>query len=464
MAIKAAQNPATPTKPAEEPGKGYFSGIAVPTREALDRCIQCGMCLPHCPTYVELKVERASPRGRAALIRLAADGRMELNPSFSEQMNLCLDCRACETACPAGVRIGYLIESARSQVEQHMRRNPLIRLFRQFVFEWLFMRHERLEWAAWPLRVYQKSGLRSLVHRLRLNRLLPKTLRFMEELPPKDLKKPFRLRVPEVLPAHGPQHARAGYFLGCMMSLLFDKTTNATVEALRNGGCEVVTPRGVRCCGAPLMSEGFKHKAPDLMKFNIDLFEGLNVDYIVTDCAACGAALKEYAELFEDDPEYREKAERFSAKAREITEFLGNWEHFAGGEMPGPSCKCGGAEGGCNEPRKAVYDAPCHLCHARGVWDEPVRLARRAPGIELVPLKEADWCCGSAGLYNITHHDMAMRILERKMDHIESAGAKVVLTANPGCMLQLDYGARKRGLDVEVKHVVELFGTGQNRF
>ncbi len=441
--------------------KGNFAGEGIPKDAEMQRCIQCGMCLPHCPTYIELDKERASPRGRAALVKWVGDGKLEIDQSFSDQMYLCLDCRACETACPVGVKIGYLIEGSRAQVEQNKPMNPFIRLFRQFVFGWLFMRHWRLELVALPLRVYQNTGLQKVVHSLGLLNLMPKVLRFMEELPPQGLKRPFRKTIPDVIPAEGKEHARVGYFLGCMMSILFNKTTNATVNVLKRSGCTIVTPKEIRCCGAPLMADGFKPKARELMKFNIDLFEKLDVDYIISDCAACGAAMKEYAEIFEDDPEYREKAKRFSGKAREITEFLGDWEHFKGGEMPSPECRCGG-NGECDAPKqdapkkKVTYDAPCHLCHAQQVWEQPINVIKQIPDIEFQPLKETDFCCGSAGIYNITNHDMSMKILDKKMERIEENGADIVLTANPGCMLQLDYGIRKHGLKMQVKHVVEM--------
>jgi len=433
---------------------GHFDGVNVPDYEAILNCIRCGMCLPQCPTYSIFKVERASPRGRAALIRSVADGKLEITKNFADQIFLCLDCRACETACPSGVRIGYLIESARSQVEQHMRRNPLVALFRRVIFTWLFMRHWRLEWAVWPMRLYEKTGLRKLLHKIGFFSLLPKQLGFMEALTPEGLQKPFRKTLPHELPAQGEEKARVGYFLGCMMSLLFNKTTNATVNVLKRSGCRVVTPKEIRCCGAPLMSEGYKFKAETLMRFNIDLFEKLNVDYIVTDCAACAASLKEYGEIFEEDPEYREKAHRFSRKVREVTEFLAAWPHFTGPALPASACGC---QGECDGKKKRVtYDAPCHLGHAQQVWDPPKQLLRRIPDIDYVELPESDWCCGSAGLYNITHFSTAIKILDRKMENVAKTGADIICTANPGCLLQLAYGVKKYGLPMEVKHVVEM--------
>lgn len=422
---------------------GFFEGPSTPDYDKILNCVRCGMCLPHCPTYSEMKVERASPRGRAALIRAVADGKLEINQGFSDQVFLCLDCRACETACPSGVRIGYLIENARSQVEQHKPQSIFFRIFRNFIFNWLFMRHWRMELAALPIRLYQQLGIRSLVHGSGILNLMPKRIRFMEALTPNGLKQPFRKTLPNEVPAMGDEKARVGYFLGCMMSIMFNKTTNSTVNVLTRSGCRVVTPKTIRCCGAPLMSEGFKHKALELMKNNIDTFLKLDVDYIVTDCAACGAAIKEYEEIFEHDPEYREKAKQFSEKCREITEFLGDWKYY----VPPVSA---------HENLKVIYDEPCHLCHAQQVWTQPKKLIDETPGVERVNLPESEWCCGSAGIYNITHHDMAMKVLNRKMDKIAGTGANVVLTANPGCLLQLDFGVKENGLPMEVKHVIEL--------
>jgi len=428
---------------------GYFKGENIPSYETILNCIRCGMCLPHCPTYNIMKVERASPRGRAALVRSVADGRLELTHNFADQVYLCLDCRACETACPSGVRIGYMIESARSQVEQNAQSNPFVKVLKNFLFGWLFHRHWRLEMAAFPLRIYQKSGLQNLLHKIGLFKILPKQLGFMEALSPRGLTVPFRHTLPELVPARGEEKARVGYFLGCMMSIMFNKTTNATVNILNRSNCTVVTSKDIRCCGAPLLTEGYKHKALDLMRHNVDLFEKMNVDYIVTDCAACAASCKEYGEFLEDDPDYREKAKSFSSKVREINEFLADWPHTAKAE-----------KSPFDKPVKALYDEPCHLCHAQGIWEQPKKMIRSVPDVELVDLPEADWCCGSAGVYNVTHYDMSMKILDRKMDNVEQVEADILLTANPGCLLQLAYGVQQRKLPLKVMHIVELLDDG----
>lgn len=443
-------SPSQSTSHDNKPTKqGYFEGVNIPDYTAILNCIRCGMCLPHCPTYNEMKMERASPRGRAALVRAVADGRLELNQSFAEQVYLCLDCRACETACPSGVRIGYLIESARAQVEQSAIQNPLVRAIKHFLFGWLFLRHWRLEMVVFPLRIYQQSGLQSLLHKIGVMKLLPKRLRFMEALTPKGLTTPFRFTLPDVVPSRGEEKTRVGYFLGCMMSMMFNKTTNATVNVLNRSNCTVVTPKDIRCCGAPLLSEGYKKEAFDLMRYNVDLFDQLNVEYIVTDCAACAAACKEYAEILEDDPAYHEKAKRFSAKVHEINEFLAIWPHTA---VPEKSP--------FDSPKKVAYDEPCHLCHAQQVWKQPREIIASVPGVELVPLPESEWCCGSAGVYNITHYDMSMKILDRKMANVAKTGADVLLTCNPGCLLQLSFGVKEKGLPMEVKHIVELLDDG----
>ena len=432
-----AQETATPANPL-----GYFDGVDVPDYEKILNCMRCGMCLPACPTYNLKQVERSSPRGRVALIRAVADGRLELSQGVADEAYLCLDCRACETACPAGVRVGYLIEAARSQVEQHHIRPWWQRLTRWFVFEFLFMRQWRMELFAIPLRVYQKTGLRKLVKRLGLLKILPRDLRFMEEIVPDGIGKPLRLEIADEVPAVGEEKARVGFFLGCMMSILFAKTSRATVDVLTKSGCRVITPKAQRCCGAPLATEGYKDRVKDLARFNVDLFETLDVDYIVSDCAACGCVLKEYEEMLEHEPDYAERARVFSEKVRDITQFLDEWPHFdsSKGSFQGRVC----------------YDQPCHLQHAQKVSREPHRLIEEVRDLEYVALPESDWCCGSAGTYNITHHETSMEILDRKLDNIEHIRPDVLLTANPGCLLQLDWGVKQRGLDTKVMHVTEM--------
>jgi glycolate oxidase iron-sulfur subunit len=304
----------------------------------------------------------------------------------------------------------------------------------------------RLEMLMLPVAIYQRLGLQWLVRKTRvLHWALPNKLRllaFMEELLPERIPlRSLRQRIAVTVPPQGEKRYRVGFFLGCVMSTVFAETSQATVRVLSENGCEVVTPKTQKCCGAPHAEEGDFESVKRFARENIALFEQYDVDYIICDCAACGAQTKEYAELLHDDPAWRERAARFSAKVRDIMEFLG--------EIP------------LKEPRAVLeqrvsYHEACHLCHAQKVREQPVRVLESVPGVELQPLKESDMCCGSAGIYNLTHNERSMKILDRKMTNIEATEADVVLTGNPGCLLQLDYGRRAAGSDKPVLHPVQV--------
>ncbi len=304
----------------------------------------------------------------------------------------------------------------------------------------------RLEWLMLPVALYQRLGLQWLVRKTRVLRwALPKRLKllaFMEELLPERIPlRSLRKRIATVVPPQGEKRYRVGFFLGCIMSTVFAETSQATVRVLSENGCEVITPKTQKCCGAPHAEEGDFEAVRRFAKENIALFERYNVDYIICDCAACGAQTKEYAELLSDDPQWRERAAGFSGKVRDIMQFLG--------EIP------------LNQPKAVLekrvsYHEACHLCHAQKIRDEPVRVLESVPGISLSPLKESDMCCGSAGVYNITHNERSMLILDRKMANIEATDAEIVLAGNPGCVLQLDYGRRTAGSDKPVLHPVQI--------
>ncbi len=451
----------------EKPCEDLFKGVGVPDYETILNCMRCGMCLSHCPTYSIARIERSSPRGRVALIRAVADGQLDLSDGFAGEVFYCLDCRACETACPASVPVGTLIEAARSQVEQREGRG-LLRRLRERLFSYLFNYTPRLERVAFALRLYQKTGIRRVVEESGVLNMLPPTLQFMEEILPDRLQRPLIRTIPEEIPAEGEQHSRVGFFLGCMMSILFSRASRSTVRLLSESGCRVITPKEQRCCGAPLASEGYKHTVSDLARFNIDLFEKYDVDYIVTDCAACGCVLKEYADLLEDDPQYAERARKFSGKVRDISEFLAHWPHYRKPKNDSYTLRrlCGRESAGSAEAKKKAvriaYDQPCHLQHGQGISKEPQNLLKEIPGVEYVNLPESDWCCGSAGLYNITHHAASMQILDRKMRHIKDVSPDVLVTGNPGCLLQLAYGVKKDGLPVRVCHPSELLSASHD--
>jgi len=416
-----------------------FDDIDPPSYDRILGCIHCGLCLPKCPTYSVLGVEADSPRGRVYLIKSVADGVLPINEKFVEHMYMCLDCRACETACPSGVHFGEIMEAARGQIERNWKRSFLERFLRDAVFKGLFPYPKRLKLFAALLRFYQQSGLQSWVRRSGLLRVLPGNLEQMEQmLPPlpapgKDLE--------EVTPAKGEKRYRVGFISGCVMNFMFPSINRATVKVLTENGCEVVTPRYQTCCGALNLHSGVREVAKQMARKNIDVFERAQVDYILINAAGCGSTLKEYGILLERDPTYAEKAKAFSRKMRDISEFLVEISF----KKP------------TREIRKRVaYDDPCHLIHGQKISQPPRMLLQSIPGLELVEIKESDWCCGSAGIYNITHPEMSMKLLERKMANILATGAEVIATGNPGCILQIRLGVQKYGMPAEVLHPVEL--------
>jgi len=421
--------------------------LKAPTEEQLLRCIRCGLCLSVCPTYRSVPIETRSPRGRLALIKAVADGQLPVSRNFVEQMSLCLDCRACTTVCPTGVSPGEMVLAARAYLEaEGGKKRPDNsfgrRMGRRLLYRELWPHHRRLERLASLLRLYQRLRLPQLARRTGLLRLLPDRLARMEELLPILPERSLRREIPVVAPAKGETRYRVGFFLGCVMSLVYVEVSRATVRVLQEHGCEVVTPQGQKCCGAPHESDGERDLARQLARDNVGVFERLGrLDAIVTDCAACGAVLKGYGELLAGDRDYAERAGQFSARVADISEFLMRISRRpARRELAW----------------RVTYHDPCHLVHAQGISREPRELLRSIPGIEFVELSEANWCCGSAGTYNLTHPEMSAQILAQKVNNIAATGAEVVVTANPGCMLQLQAGLRRAGLAVRVVHTTQV--------
>ena len=404
--------------------------------EAYLHCIRCGLCLSVCPTYREFLTETASPRGRVALTRKGMEGGLRLSPHLFEQMYACFGCLACNEICPVGIRPADLALEMRV-IQEKVRpagwKRPL--------FEGLIPHPSRMEWATLPLRLYERLGLRRLVYALGLRRLLPARLRDLEAMLPHLPQRPLRRVLPEVSPAQSDERCRVGFFLGCAQSLMFAEESAATVRVLNRNGCTVVTPKETKCCGMPALGYGREDIAHDLARYNIALFERAQVDYIVTDCATCGATLKEYGEMLADDPEWAERAAAFSRKVRDISEFLM--------EIPLEKPKA-------RLDVRVTYHDPCHLRRGQGVWEQPRALMQTIEGVEFVEMEEADWCCGSAGSQLITHPETSLRVLKRKMDHVEATGAEVVASGCPGCQMQLHVGVRRRGLPIEVVHPVVL--------
>jgi glycolate oxidase iron-sulfur subunit len=426
---------ADPTQPsAPHPA---FDAHHPPSREIIDQCVHCGFCLPVCPTYVLWNEEMDSPRGRIYLMKLAADGKSDMNPQWVSHFDSCLGCMACMTACPSGVDYGKLIEATRSQIERNHPRSIAEKLYRRFIFS-TFTRPDRLRMLRLPLLAYQKSGVQALLRRIGILNLLPKKVRAMEALMPQLGASEF---IPSVTPAQGSQRRRVGLLLGCVQREFFPQVNAATVRVLAAEGCEVVAPHDQPCCGALLVHAGEEVSAVVLARKTIDAFESANVDTIITNAAGCGSNVKEYGHLLRDDPQYAARAKAFSSKCKDVTEFLAGLKPRA---QRNPL-----------KLRVAYHDA-CHLQHAQGIRLQPRSLLTNIPGIELVEIPEAAVCCGSAGIYNLVQPDAANALGDRKAELIAPLNVDVIATGNPGCLLQLQSALARSGRKIPVVHTIQL--------
>jgi glycolate oxidase iron-sulfur subunit len=416
--------------------------------EVLQQCMHCGMCLPTCPTYTATRRESASPRGRIAAMRAIADGRAEVTPAFAEEMYFCLGCVACETACPAGVEYGRLLETARAEVEQRgLLDSRRRRLVRAFTLGWLFARRGRLRALGRLLWLYQRSGLQALVRRLGLPRLAGK-LGELEPLTP-TIQSAFT-QIPYQTPAAiaAAPRRRVAVIAGCVQDIAFADVNRDTITVLEANGCEVVVPDRQQCCGSLHAHNGEPAAAAALARTNLAAFDVEALDAIISNAAGCGSHIRHYDRLLAGTPDAA-RAEAWSEKVRDISEFLGEIDCRAPTVSP--------------VAMKVAYHEACHLVHAQKVSAPAQRLLALIPGCELVPLPEATWCCGSAGIYNITQPEMSAKLRDRKMANIAGCGATVVATANPGCMVQLQAGSAVSGPDVRVVHPVTLLAEAYRR-
>ena len=403
-------------------------------------CIKCGFCLPKCPTYRETGLESASPRGRIHLMKLVAKGRLQ-PADIEAQLDLCLGCRACETACPAGVKFGRLLEAGREQTRRAQHLTRWQRRQQQLLYSGLLLHLKRLDLLVDLLWLYQASGLRWLVQNSHLLRLFSEAWSDVELLLPELPSPLIRQRLREWTIPMGHEQRQVGFLTGCVMRSVFADTNAATVRVLTKNGCQVVIPRQVGCCGALHAHQGDLATARLLAQQNIRVFEGHDLEAVIVNSAGCGAMLKEYGQLLEHDELYAQRASAFSGKVKDISEFL------AGLRLNRQMAQL---------PLRVAYDDPCHLLHGQGISHEPRQLLQQIPGVALVPFKEADWCCGSAGTYNLTQPEMSRRLLDRKLQHIAAVDPDVIATGNPGCLLQLAWGVKRAGLRAQVLHPIEL--------
>ena len=423
---------------AAPPGPLALHGLSV---EGVNQCVHCGLCLTSCPTFSELGTEMDSPRGRIVLIKSLAEGRIGLGDATVEHLSLCLDCRACETVCPAGVPYGRLIEAAKAEIERQRPGGPVRRAFRWVNFGLLLGHRRVLALAGAALRAYQASGLQALVRRTGLTRLLPGTLSAWEALLPAMPAAADRAPLPPLTPAAGPRRARVAMLTGCVQSVVFGAHNRATARVLAANGCEVVAPPGQGCCGALNAHGGDHARAVAMARRTVETFEAAGVEAVIVNTSGCGAHLKGYGALLAGDPAWAERAARFARTVQDLAEFL------ARVPLRGPLRPV---------PLTVTYHDPCHVVHGQKIRRQPRELLAQVPGLRVVDLPESDWCCGSAGIYNLTQPEMADRLLRRKVRNVESTGAEAVVTANPGCILQIQAGLRARGLDLPVLHLVDV--------
>lgn len=411
----------------------------IPAYEDYTRCVHCGLCLNHCPTYRLWQLEADSPRGRIRQMILVNEGQLPMSSVFVGHIDKCLDCRACETACPSGVEYGKLVEYARARIQRDYRRPWFSRLVRNLALTRILPSPARIATTAKAVRFYQRSGLQKLARGSGILRLLGLAKR--ESVLPRIDDEFFFDKLGKTFPAVGERRARVALFAGCVANVTFSKLNQATIRVLTANGCEVVVPDQQFCCGALAAHAGVRESARELARRNLTAFRIGEFDAIVTNAAGCGSTMKEYERLFSAEEPEREKALAFQTKVRDVTEFL--------------------AQLGLNAKvrqmaLRVTYQDSCHLLHGQKVREAPRRLLRAIPGLDFVELPYSDICCGSAGIYNVTQTEASLELLEEKMKNAKSTGARVIATANPGCLLQMRAGVQLHRTGQEVLHVVEI--------
>ena len=411
-----------------------------PAEEDLYKCVHCGFCLQACPTYVETGLETESPRGRIALMKAVRSGRIGITDSVIQHWELCIQCRACEAACPSGVPYGRMIEATMAETARQRSSSWVSRLVSAAALNHVLPHQRRLSMVVGGARLYRKSGLHGAVRKLRLLKPFPRALSDLHDSLPDISAHGFGAHG-QVIPARGKERARVGLLSGCVMPLVHGPQMESVVSVLSRNGCEVVIPNGQVCCGAIHSHVGDLEQARRLARSNIEAFFRAGVDAVVVASAGCGVRMKEYGDLLREDPDYGERATRFDSMVKDVHEFL------AALPIAPPA-------GNLNS--KVTYQDSCHLSHAQGITRQPRELMDAIPGVRRVEMEHASRCCGAGGTYTITQREFSLRLLERKMRTVAATGANVLATANPGCAMQLEYGARRFGVPVSVRYVTDL--------
>ena len=427
-------------EPQTSSANSFFAGPDAPAESDLYKCVHCGFCLQACPTYVETGLEAESPRGRIALMKAVNEGRIGITDSVISHWDLCIQCRACEVACPSGVPYGNLIEATMQQVASRRKPGVISRTVASLALKQTLPNQGRLALLVGGMRLYQRSGLQKAVRKSGILNAMPGNLGELEGSMPRLPAEVFRARG-QVYAAQGERKTRLALLSGYVMPLVNGPQMNAVVRALTRNGCDVEITRGQACCGAINSHVGDLETARTLARRNIDAFLGSGVNAVVVASAGCGSRMKEYEHLLRNDRRYAEKAQAFSAMVKDIHELLV--------DLPITPPKA-------SLPYRVTYQDSCHLSNAQRITAPPRQLLRAIPGIEFVELPNASKCCGAGGTYTITEREFSMRVLDSKMSTVRQTGANIIATANPGCLMQLQYGAQREGMPLDVRYITDL--------
>jgi glycolate oxidase iron-sulfur subunit len=411
-----------------------------PVQEQIMKCVRCGKCRSVCPVFAEIRNETAAPRGHVFMVQMLRDGKVEPEQEVYDRLAGCLLCETCSANCPSGIDVHELNAAARSYIYEQ---NPSAA--KELIFDSLWTRPNLLRTSSKFLWGAQKTGLQSLARNLGLMKILPGDLSKAESMVSSVPFRSGRSLVKEVNPARGEKRYKVGYFLGCGTDLFQPQVAKAVVEVLTRNGCEVIVPRETRCCGQPHLANGKMDTARKLLAHNVKIYNNYEFDYIITDCASCSAALSHKNIKFVlGGLKIEDEALAFADKVIDLTKFLVDELDIHLPEVPN------------TEKRRVTYHDPCHLANAQGIKSQPRELLQRIPGVELVEMAEANRCCGGSGTYSVTHYDMSMKILDRKMDNAMETGASHLATCCPSCMMQLQHGVTRHNWNCRVVHPIEM--------